>query len=210
MKKFDIINEINESIKIIQETSFRIRLYALNSQIAILSISFGIEKNSGFSAISSELINISKDFEHKAEDLFHILYESIQLITKERKLLRNRIFHEKILNSNKSNANNIKFNSDEISNRIFIKSNNELNKITSKFTNNNIKLKKIVIEAGKLCKYSKPIIFSVKIESAYLGKHLKVFTQLADELTESITKIESELKEIQIKNILLQNLEGNL
>ena len=50
--KFDIINEINEAIKSIKDTSFQIRLCALNSQISVSNITSEIGKTSGLSTIS--------------------------------------------------------------------------------------------------------------------------------------------------------------
>ena len=93
--KFDIINEINEAIKSIKDTSFQIRLCALNSQISVSNITSEIGKTSGLSTISEELIHISNLLEKKANQLFLILHESIHLSTTERKLARNHSLQNK-------------------------------------------------------------------------------------------------------------------
>ena len=181
--KFDIINEINEAIKSIKDTSFQIRLCALNSQISVSNITSEIGKTSGLSTISEELIHISNLLEKKANQLFLILHESIH-------------------------RDNQKFNLREIESYISSKYNDELENIRAKISTRFESLKPIIQEANKLCKYAKPIVFSVKIESAYLGENIKVFTQLAEELANSIVKIEMELKQIQNLNIELQNSTG--
>lgn len=205
--KFDIINEINECIKTIKDTSFRIRLCALNSQITISNIINENGKTSGFSSISGELIHLSGLLENKANELFLILHESIQLSTRERKLARNQSLQNKFFSEYSQNTDS-KFDLKEIESAIFFKYNAERNNIKDNFANRFNSLKAIVLEASKLCKYSKPIVFSVKIESAYIGESLDVFTQLADELAESIGKIETELKQIQTLNLEMQNSAG--
>lgn len=205
--KFDIINEINEAIKSIKDTSFQIRLCALNSQISVSNITSEIGKTSGLSTISEELIHISNLLEKKANQLFLILHESIHLSTTERKLARNHSLQNKFF-QDYSNRDNQKFNLREIESYISSKYNDELENIRAKISTRFESLKPIIQEANKLCKYAKPIVFSVKIESAYLGENIKVFTQLAEELANSIVKIEMELKQIQNLNIELQNSTG--
>lgn len=205
--KFDIINEINEAIKSIRETSFRIRLCALNSQISVSNITSENGKTSGFSTISKELIHISSLLEEKANELFLILHESIQLSTKERKLARSQSLQNKFFHDYSSRENQ-KFDLNEIEFSISSKYNSELENIRTKFLTRFESLKSIVKEANKLCKYSKPIVFSVKIESAYVGENIEVFTQLADELANSITKIEIKLIQIENLNLELQNSTG--
>lgn len=202
--KFDIINEINEAIKSIQDTSFRIRICALNSQISISNITLESGHFSALGTIASELINISEQFEKKSNELFHILYDSIQLATKERKLIRNLTLHEKFLVSSRSNENQMQIK--DISDTIHWKYDSELKKMEDNFIEKYLSLKKIVTEAIKLCKYSKPIVFSVKVESVYVGKQLDVFAQLAEELSSSILKIETHLKNIQALNQELQKI----
>ena len=170
---FETVNEINEAIKAINYASYLIRLCALNSQISIARISYNTKKSTGFTPISVELIRISALIEEKASQLFLIMFESLRIITEEAKFSRNKALQEKFFREYKSQFGERK------------------------------SFRSIIKETIKLCKNSRPIVFSVKIESVYIENHQAAFDELSVELSNFISKIESILKKIELLNLEL-------
>lgn len=203
---FETVNEINEAIKSINYASYLIRLIALNSQIAISKISFHTKKPAGFTPIAVELIKISSLIEFKANELFKIMYDSLQIITESQKIARNQSFQEKFfLESRKQNV--IKYNFEMLENKILSQYNGKRDEFNEHFHIQFQSFQKIIKETIKLCKNTRPIVFSVKIESVYVEGNEGVFDELSNELSNFISKIESLLKKIDELN---QNLlEGN-
>ena len=178
---FETVNEINEAIKAINYASYLIRLCALNSQISIARISYHTKKSTGFTPISVELIRISALIEEKASQLFLIMFESLRIITEEAKVSRNKALQEKIF-----------FQYDE-----------KVDELKKSFHIQFTSFRSIIKETIKLCKNSRPIVFSVKIESVYIENHQAAFDELSVELSNFISKIESILKKIELLNLEL-------
>lgn len=188
---FQVINEANEAIKKINELSFKIRLRANNSLITIRN--FKSDNVFGFAPISFELINFSHVIEKKAEDLFELVYRALRIITEDLKMKKNLKLQEKYLKSHPNERESfLRFEKE-----LFLKYKQEEENHQKELQTYMVKLLNLSHETLKICKNSKPIIISVKIESAYIGHHIELFSQMADDLSNFIHDIESMLLKIQ-------------
>ena len=200
---FETVNEINEAIKAINYASYLIRLCALNSQISIARISYHTKKSTGFTPISVELIRISALIEEKASQLFLIMFESLRIITEEAKVSRNKALHEKFFREYKSQFGERKFELSHLEKKIFSQYDEKVDELKKSFHIQFTSFRSIIKETIKLCKNSRPIVFSVKIESVYIENHQAAFDELSVELSNFISKIESILKKIELLNLEL-------
>ena len=200
---FETVNEINEAIKAINYASYLIRLCALNSQISIARISYNTKKSTGFTPISVELIRISALIEEKASQLFLIMFESLRIITEEAKVSRNKALQEKFFREYKSQFGERKFDLSHLEKKIFSQYDEKVDELKKSFHIQFSSFRSIIKETIKLCKNSRPIVFSVKIESVYIENHQAAFDELSVELSNFISKIESILKKIELLNLEL-------
>ncbi|MBK7057149.1 MAG: hypothetical protein KBF99_20685 [Leptospiraceae bacterium] len=200
---FETVNEINEAIKAINYASYLIRLCALNSQISIARISYNTKKSTGFTPISVELIRISALIEEKASQLFLIMFESLRIITEEAKFSRNKALQEKFFREYKSQFGERKFDLTHLEKKIFSQYDEKVDELKKSFHIQFTSFRSIIKETIKLCKNSRPIVFSVKIESVYIENHQAAFDELSVELSNFISKIESILKKIELLNLEL-------
>ncbi len=200
---FETVNEINEAIKAINYASYLIRLCALNSQISIARISYHTKKSTGFTPISVELIRISALIEEKASQLFLIMFESLRIITEEAKVSRNKALQEKFFREYKSEFGERKFELTHLEKKIFFQYDEKVDELKKSFHIQFTSFRSIIRETIKLCKNSRPIVFSVKIESVYIENHQAAFDELSVELSNFISKIESILKKIELLNLEL-------
>ncbi|HRG47536.1 MAG TPA: hypothetical protein PLX69_19640 [Leptospiraceae bacterium] len=200
---FETVNEINEAIKAINYASYLIRLCALNSQISIARISYNTKKSTGFTPISVELIRISALIEEKASQLFLIMFESLRIITEEAKVSRNKALQEKFFREYKSQFGERKFELSHLEKKIFSQYDEKVDELKKSFHIQFTSFRSIIKETIKLCKNSRPIVFSVKIESVYIENHQAAFDELSVELSNFISKIESILKKIELLNLEL-------
>ena len=178
---FETVNEINEAIKAINYASYLIRLCALNSQISIARISYHTKKSTGFTPISVELIRI----------------------TEEAKVSRNKALQEKFFREYKSEFGERKFELTHLEKKIFFQYDEKVDELKKSFHIQFTSFRSIIKETIKLCKNSRPIVFSVKIESVYIENHQAAFDELSVELSNFISKIESILKKIELLNLEL-------
>lgn len=198
---FEKVNEINEAIKSINYASYLIRLCALNSQIAIAKISFDTKKAAGFNPISVELIRISSLIEDKANQLFLIMFESLRIITEDQKVHRNKKLQEKFFREYNSKLSERKFDFTNLEKKVFSNYDGRVSELKMNFHKEFNSFRAIIKETIKLCKNSRPIVFSVKIESVYIENHKDVFDELSVELSNFITQIETILKRIEHMNL---------
>ena len=200
---FSTVNEMNEAIKSIKYASYLIRLCALNSQIAISNISFHTKKSAGFTPISVELIRISSLIEEKANQLFEIMFVSLKMITEDQKIRRNKALQEKFFIQYNSLSDNKKFDFSDLEKNIFYNYDSKILELKKNFHLQFNNFRSIIKETIKLCKNSRPIVFSVKIESVYIEDQQGLFDELSVELSNFISQIESLLKKIEELNVEL-------
>ncbi|HNN81267.1 MAG TPA: hypothetical protein PKL30_20430, partial [Leptospiraceae bacterium] len=170
------------------------------------SISFHSQKSAGFTPISKELIHISSLIETKANDLFQIMFKSLRTITESQKIARNQSLQKKFFQDyNKRSDRN--YDLTHLENKILSDYNNKRDKLKEDFQIQFQSFQKIIRETIKLCKNTRPIVFSVKIESVYIEGNEGAFDELSKELSDFISKIEDLLK--RIENLNQRLLEGN-
>lgn len=184
---YNSIIELNESIKEISFLSFKIRLKALNSLISIARLESS--ESIGFSAVSFELIHFSKKMEEQAQILNSLIYE-VLLYSTQLKRLEKKIYliHKAVDAIEKANHKDMQ--------NFFQKKEAEQNSLKQIIPLKIELILKKVLETTKFCKNGTFIAMCTKIESAYIHTNKMFYSQLAEEITNSLKNMEDALNNI--------------
>jgi hypothetical protein len=166
---YSVIIELNEIIKSIQFYSFKIKLRAMNSLIALQkSKTAGA---SGFSAVSKDLMDFSEKMAIKAEDLQHRIQSIIISTTKVKKMER---LIDLMNRSGYSLGIDIENNYENLKKGIF---------------NQERDLSRSVQDSIRLCKLGNVVVVCSKIEAAYMKDESDFYAKLSEDVGNSIQSI---------------------
>jgi hypothetical protein len=169
LNSYSIIIELNETIKSIQFFSFKIKLRAMNSLIALQkSKTAGA---SGFSAVSKDLMDFSEKMATKSEDLQERIQNIIITTTRVKKM--ERIFRL------------MERSGHPIGSEKEIEYSNHLGAIQSLEK----ELSKSVQDSIRLCKLGNVVVVCSKIEAAYMKEESDFYTKLSEDVGNSIQSI---------------------
>lgn len=187
---YPILVEIYESIKNINDLSFKIRLRALNS---LVSVSRDIGTVTGFRAISFELIRYSDLMESESSKLRELIHKILVAHTFQKKIDRTVRFIRRI--EIHTNAEDQKFYKSDLDS-IFLDNERKHLSLNENIYESIQLLMKFTKEFFKICMKGNSIAVLAKIESAYMKEQREVYMKLAEDVERFLAETMASLKNI--------------
>ncbi len=187
---YPILVEIYESIKNINDLSFKIRLRALNS---LVSVSRDIGTVTGFKAISFELIKYSDLMEAESAKLRELIHKILVAHTFQKKIDRTVRFIQRI--EVHKEVEDQKFYKSDLDS-IFLENQKRHSSLDRNIYESIQLLMKFTKEFFKICMKGNSIAVLAKIESAYMKEQRDVYMKLAEDVERFLAETMIALKNI--------------
>lgn len=183
--KFESIIYINDLIRKIDLLSQEVRIQALNSYLVTTKGNFTV----GFSAVSSSLVEFSREIEKHSDELRKRIYDILILVTKLYQIKRNYF----VLISTKEKSSFAMTSLEEILNFYTDSLNQNQKKVQEELTY----LSSLIKSAHKLCKNGHYIAICSKVEVAHISQNSNFFRLITEKVENCVLQIFQALESIQ-------------
>lgn len=188
--EFHSIIALNESIREIHSLSLEIRIQALNSLLAMKNVQ---SENIGFSAVSFELINFSREMESYSDKLSSLIFSILHSATELNKKQRNFSLLQKANMAVQENGQSLR---DTIEEKERV-----IKEIESDVDSKLVNLRQAILQTLKFCKNGNYVSMCTKVESAHIHENRDFFRSLANTVEKCVLNIYRSLQDMNRKLI---------